>query len=327
MNAYAAVAALVAVSFLSALCSGMETGLYALDRIRLRIRAEEGDRRARRLLAAASAPAVSVSALLLANNVLNYFATDVASAALDHALPSMDVLSRQIADTLLLSPFLFVCCDLAPKDAFMRAPWRLMRLFEPFLTFVRGSCGTLVRPLLALFARFGRRDETKATDFLERAGLGRLLTEEQEIETLSPAQRRLAERVLRLRHVKVEERMTPIAGVVWVPADASAEAVAAAGLRCGKSRIPVRATPRGAFAGYVNVVDAVVAADAGEGDRPGFAGARLHELPFVARRSTVASALVRFQRRRRPLMQVLAAEGEPVGILAASDLVDALFDP
>jgi CBS domain containing-hemolysin-like protein len=319
-------AALLALTFLSALCSGMETGLYALDRVRLQLRGEDGDGRARRLFAAAQRPAATVAALLVANNVVNYFVADAASRALDEVVTTRHVLVRQVVDTLLVAPFLFICGDLAPKDAFLRAPHRLMRRFEPFLTGVRLAGGVVLAPLLWLAEKLRGGDDESGSDF-DRAAIGRMFNEEAEVAALSPAQRRLAERVLRLRQSRVEERMTSLDRVAAVAAEATADAVAALGAKVGKSRLPVRASGEAAFVGYVNVADALAAVGEGDGERPGFAGRALHELPKIPLRATISSALVRFQRRRRPLMQVVTREGRAAGILAASDLVDALFDP
>lgn len=326
MSDVAPVLILLGLTFLSALCSGMETGLYALDRVRLQLRAEDGDGRARRLLGAAAKPASTVASLLFANNVVNYFVADAASRALDGVLPPANVLVRQLVDTLLIAPFLFICGDLGPKDAFLRAPQRLMLLFEPFLTAVRVVGGFAIKPLLMIVERLGRRDDD-GVGALDRAAVGRLFNEEAEVAALSPSQRRLAERVLRLRLARVDERMTPLERVASVAHDADAETVASLGAAVGKSRLPVRAAGNGGFDGYVNVADAVAASEAGDGRTAGFVAQHRHELPKIPLKANISSALVRFQRRRRPLMEVVTRDGRTAGILAASDLVDALFDP
>ncbi len=328
MNEYLPLLLLLFLTFLSALCSGMETGIYALDRVRLQLRADDGRGRVRRLLAAAAKPASTVASLLFANNVVNYFAADAASRALDGLLPSTNVLLRQLLDTLLIAPFLFICSDLGPKDAFLRAPQRLMLLFEPFLTAVRIVGGLAIKPLLMIVDRIGRRDDDEDDGAaFDRAAIGRLFTEEAEVAALSPAQRRLAERVLRLRLARVDERMTPLDRVAFVPHDADAETVAHLGAAVGRSRLPVRSAGNEGFAGYVNVADAVAVTSAGGGRDADFIGRHLHDLPKIPLKANISSALVRFQRRRRPLMQVVTRDGRPAGILAASDLVDALFDP
>jgi putative hemolysin len=321
------IASLALLTAMSALCSGLETGLYAVDRVRLQIRAEEGDRRARRLLAAAARPATTVAALLVANNIVNYFVSVSASSALDHVLPVSQDVVRRLVDTAVITPILFVFGDLGPKDAFLRRPTLLMRRYEPALTFVRSLGALVATPLLALAERFGggRGGAHEASRF-DRAAIGRLLSEEAEIAGLSPAQRRLATRVLQLRQARVEERMTPVSKVAEVSTDASAAEVVRVGVQARKSRLPVRAPGAAAYAGYVSVTDAAVVAGEDDEHAPGFAEARLHGLPRVLARTEVGKALVGFQRRRKPIMQVVDADGRATGLLAASDLVDALFE-
>jgi putative hemolysin len=312
---------------LSALCSGMETGLYALDRLRARIRAEEGDARSARLLSAAARPVVAVTAILTANNIVNYFVSDSADAVLDRVMPTTDLLLRQLADALVVAPVLFVVAELGPKDAFLRAPNRLMRAFEPVLTTLIATLGLTLRPALAFFGRYLKDEEGDATATLDRASLGRLLTETEDAASLSPSQRRLAERVLLLKHVRVEERMTPRAEVRCVAALATPKDAADIGRRFGKSRIPIVSIDGKTFEGYVNTVDAAALTEA-EGAEDAATLERLaHRLPVISRKATVAAAMVGFQVKRKPLFQVVDGEGRTVGLLAASDLVDALFEP
>jgi putative hemolysin len=325
MTLLEAAVALVLLTALSALCSGLETGLYGFDRVRIRLRAEEGDRRARRLLAAAARPAATVVSLLVANNIFNFFASTASSRLLELAAPGEGGLGRGLLDAALLTPFLFVFGELAPKTAFLRAPTRRMRRFEPALTLIRGVGAVIVAPVLALVERIGGAKDDDGGSHFDRAAIGRLLTEEAEIAGLSPAQRRLAERVLRLRQAVVEERMTPLAQVVEAPASATAAEVVRLGAAAEKSRLPVRAPGAPSYLGSVSVTDAAIAAE--ESDAAGYAAAHVHELPMIPARGEVASALARFQRRRKPLMQVVDRKGRAVGLLAASDLVNALFEP
>ncbi len=73
-------ALLIACMALSALLSGMETGLYVLNKIRLDLRAEAGSRRARILRDLLSNPGDLLATLLLGNSIANYGATFAVSA-------------------------------------------------------------------------------------------------------------------------------------------------------------------------------------------------------------------------------------------------------
>ena len=57
---------------LSALCSGLEIGLYTINRVRLAVRSGRGDRRAVRLDRELRDPGRSLTTLLIGNNIANY---------------------------------------------------------------------------------------------------------------------------------------------------------------------------------------------------------------------------------------------------------------
>ena len=60
---------------LSALYSGLETGLYTVNKIRLDVRASSGIASANRLLALIDRPTRMLAVLLVCNNVANYLAS------------------------------------------------------------------------------------------------------------------------------------------------------------------------------------------------------------------------------------------------------------
>ena len=101
----------------SAIFSGLETGLYVVDRVRLAVRAGRGDRNAVRLEAEVEEPERLLSALLIANNAANYAGSLGIAAIL-----SMFVVSEWTIvglNTLLVVPLLFVFGETIPKDLFL----------------------------------------------------------------------------------------------------------------------------------------------------------------------------------------------------------------
>jgi putative hemolysin len=312
-------AAFVVLLAASGILAGLETGLYSLERVRLEVGAAKGDTASRRLLAILSNPASALCAILLATNVAHYVLAHLADGLVHAAAPVGDELTRKILDTALLGPILFVFGDLFPKNLFMKAPVGLMRTFEPVLSALRFVFLPLTKPLVRLA---GSRFEGAADrdSLFDRGGIHFLLTADDESAQLTEGQRRLAERVLALRSVRVQDRMIPLRRTSAVPAGATAAEIVAEGARSGHSRLPVFAPDRSRFLGYVNVIDAAAA-----GPEFGLKEA-LHELPEFPCDLPVTAALYRLQRAGRPIAAVTGPDGRSVlGIVAVSDIVSALF--
>jgi Mg2+/Co2+ transporter CorB len=69
----------------SALYSGMETGAYTLNRVRLQVLADRGQRRALTLRHLLDRPATLLATLLIGNNVTNYMGTAALAVLLEAA--------------------------------------------------------------------------------------------------------------------------------------------------------------------------------------------------------------------------------------------------
>nr|MBC8202132.1 DUF21 domain-containing protein [Planctomycetota bacterium] len=72
---YIAIGVTVLGVLLSALYSGLETGLYTINKIRLDVRALSNVASAKRLLEILDRPARMLAVLLVCNNIANYLAS------------------------------------------------------------------------------------------------------------------------------------------------------------------------------------------------------------------------------------------------------------
>ena len=315
--------ALCAGFVLSAIFSGTETGLYSLERVRLQVRAAEGDRRSARLLAVLERPAAAICTLLVANNIVNYAVSWLSGRLLEEATGhGLSAIRLEVLNTLTLVPVLFVLGELVPKDLFLHHPARLVPRFQPMLEGVGLVLRPLVAGLLALTNLLTRGDGQEIRGRLfRRDALARILTREDEAEHLNPTQRALAGSLLRLEHVRVRDRMVPLAGVASVRDDADRDAIVREGARTHRSRLLITgAGPRDVL-GYLSVLDA--AFDAGPDD---CAASLARTLPVCQAEETLTAALARLQRERRPLALVRAGS-DPVGIITISDIVSMLLTP
>jgi putative hemolysin len=309
-----------ATLLLAAIFSGMETGIYSLERVRLEVAAARGDRVARRLLDLTTRPAAALCALLLATNVAHYLLADFADAMVAGAAPDLDEIGRKVLDTLILGPVLFVFGDLLPKNVFMRAPGGLMRTFLPVLWLLNLVFRPFTYPIVKLAARAEDADLPANSSIFDRGSIHFLLTADEESTRLTGPQREVAERVLTLRSLRVQDRMIPLKRVAAIREGASAADIVAVGARSGHSRLPIFDGAGRSFVGYVSVIDAATAAG------PFDLTAHRHDLPAVPCDLPVTAALYRLQRAGRPIAAVVTPDGRTtLGIVAVSDIVAALF--
>lgn len=96
---------------LSALCSGAETGFYALNPLKLRHAARQSAS-ALLLLRVIRSPAGLLATLLIANNAAN----DLLVQAGISVAQSLGVADAAFWSTLLLLPVVFIFCDMLPKQ-------------------------------------------------------------------------------------------------------------------------------------------------------------------------------------------------------------------
>lgn len=201
---------------LSALMSGMETGVYGLNMVRLHIRAGRRDgsresRRARSLLAEVEPLERVLAAILIGNNAANYAGAIAISAAL--SATNLSEWGVVIVNAAVLTPLLFIFGETLPKDTFRASADRLLPPLAGVLRALRlGLTATLALPVVRLFGLgvsrvfAGADAEAVAT---ARGRLLALLLEGRRSGALSTAQTNLVERAGLLRRRRVEKIMTP----------------------------------------------------------------------------------------------------------------------
>lgn len=158
---------LLAAGALSALCSGAETGLYALNPLKVRHRARESAAAAL-LLRALRSPAGLLATLLVAGNLANDLVVQVVIRMFEAA----EVARAELLAALLLTPLMFLLCDVLPKTWFAHHAEDGMPLVAPPLMVLRYLLLPLTLPLQGL-ARLleGRREESAVLGRQEWAAL------------------------------------------------------------------------------------------------------------------------------------------------------------
>jgi putative hemolysin len=301
----------------SALCSGLETGLYVVNRVRLAVRAGRGERRAARLERELERPDRLLATLLIANNAANY-AGSLGVAAVIETLVA-PIWAVVVLNTLVVVPILFVLGETVPKDLFRTRADQWTPRFVTGLTVAR-TIFTVVGlvPLFAVISNLvrwliGERSEDVGSP---RARVTRFIRESHASGSLSEAQLDLADRAMAMRRRTVSGEMTPWRQVVTVSLHEHSVDGRSVARRTLRSRLPV--LDRGRVVGVVEVQDLLL----NGGD---LVAATNSMVPRFTPTTPAFAALESLRRQRRPVGIVEDASGRPLGLVTLKDLVEPLL--
>jgi len=305
---------IVVCVLVSAVFSGVEAGLWSLNRVRLRTQRDRGDRAAVRLYDLVTRPTELFATVLLATSLANILALALATRL---AVERLGDGGYWVVGLLGLPCFLMIT-ELLPKAIFRRFPYRALAFFGGLLQVSR----VLFLPVLWLMRRMGAFRESdrkgRRNIFVGRQEMKSAAREGERLGTVTAAERRLIHSVIDLGGVRLGDLMVPMDRVVSVAKGTSIEEAIALGMRSDVDRLPVRDAD-GAMVGLVHVLDLLYdkRADA--------------TVDHYLRRMVVAPAeesafalLRRLRAARLSLATVVDRNGRPLGIVGSEDILDPL---
>lgn len=208
----------------TALLSGLETGVYRLNRVKLELRAVRGPRAwAAGLL---KRETEHPERLLASNLVMNIFFGDLAATGASALLAARGYSDTTIVliNAAILTPVFFVFVESIPKELFRLEADRLTYRFAPFLVAVRvlltyTGVLWLVRHLSSAVTRLVGGEGEKGLESTARERVATMLKETAATGVLSESQAGLVDRALAFRAIPVVEEMVPWSDVRSVPVE------------------------------------------------------------------------------------------------------------
>jgi CBS domain containing-hemolysin-like protein len=305
----------------SALYSGMETGAYSLNRIRLHILDHEGWRSAHTLRTLLDRPTLLLSTLLIGNNLTNYLGT--ASLAVILQSQGLNEWESIVLNTILVTPILFIFGETLPKDLFAAHADRLMYTLYRALTISRWIFSiTGFNAMINAFSHLAMKligGVAHASPFHPRRQVQWLVREGVGYGVVSDEQSALVDRVLGLAERTVRDEMVPWSQVLTVNEQDPAQTLWTLANRTSRSRFPV-VDARGQVVGLLNLVEALVRPR----EQCPRAGALMEKVYWVDARTPLRRALSQLQRDHIALAVVADERGQPVGVVSIKDLVEPL---
>jgi putative hemolysin len=312
--------ALVCVA-LSFLFSGMEAGVLALNRFRIRQLMRSGDRRAAVLHGFLQNPEDFLWTILVGNTVVNFVIFSLGFVQLQKGVGH-----RPIVETVvfLAGVFLFyIVCELAPKTLFQRYPNRLsLALAFPFRWIHR-----LLSPLTSVAEWFSR-------GLLHWTGgrtyTGRLFGSREELRfvmqeaapDLTREEKLMINRVLDLPNRRVRHVMVPMASVTVVPANAPMREVLAICRDRNFTRVPAFDPQTRRIAGVVNLGHILYLTDF---DPAKPAREYLQPALLLPEDLLLEAALRRMQHTGWRQAVVLGPDNRETGIISLHDVFKVIF--
>lgn len=296
---------------LSFFFSGIESAVMSVSRVRVRHAADEGGRRAARLLRLIEDRDALLGAVTVANHAANLAAFIIITWKLILALGAWGY----AAGFLIALPVFLIGLEVVPKTLFRRYPFRMLIHLYPLVMIA----GWFRFPFKAIRA-IQRGGEADQDELRVREDLKNLTASLASQKLLSPASAALIARVIDFKRWKTEDVMVPLSRTAAVPPDLLVnDAVHLASGR-GLSVLPVM-DATGGFAGVLEILEL-------PGRLPPGRIVRQHMRP-AEETTTATPALETLQRLRKRGRTVAivrdAVTGKPVGLVSEENLLAPLL--
>lgn len=306
--------------FGSALFSGMETGAYRLNRVRLYVFAAQGRSSAKSLERIVAKPASLIGTLLIGNNLCNYAGT----AGLGILLATMElpVWQAVLINTVLVTLVLFIFGETLPKDLFAAHGDTLMYPLAKLLVFLRALfTWTGLLPIVVAISVVAIRLVGKAEGgaLTPRKRVEQMVREGAGVGLISNEQTELAQRALALSKRRVLAECTPWSRVITTRELLDRKGLCEMVEKTPRSRMPV-VDRRGRIVGVVDMIDALLIDEA---DSTPVRSA-MQPAVYLPASTTVRQALSLMQREHIGMAIVRRPDGKPAGVVTMKDLVEPL---
>ncbi|HZM05846.1 MAG TPA: CNNM domain-containing protein [Candidatus Saccharimonadales bacterium] len=306
---------------LSFLFSGMETGVLALNRFRVRQLVRTGQRRAAVLHRFLRNPENFLWTILVGNTVVNFIIFSLGAIQLHDWLGDRPL---RLALAFVPAVFIFyIVCELAPKTLFQRYPNRLaLSLALPFRVIHR-----ILAPLVEVADWFSRglQHWTGAKAFT-----GRLFGSRDELRFvmqesapgLTSEEKTMINRVLDLPNLRVRHVMVPLVNTTLAPSSLPLRQVLALCRERRLTRVPVTDPATARINGLINLEHILYRDDVD----PGKMARDYMQAPFfLPEELHLEEALRRMQHSGSRLAVVLGPNHFETGIVTLQDILKVIF--
>ncbi|MBO7148843.1 MAG: HlyC/CorC family transporter [Clostridia bacterium] len=301
----------------SAFFSATETAFLSFNKIKMKTAAQDGDKKAQKVLDLFERYDKLISTVLIGNNIVNIAASSIATVLFISILGNA---KGPTVATIAVTVIVLIFGEITPKRVAKEMPEKVAMITYPLIKLLT----ILLTPLTFIFSLW-QTLVTKVFKFKEESGM----TEDELITIVDEAQQEggidedegeLIRSAIEFNDVEVRDIITPRVDVSAVPADATVEEIASVFYETGYSRLPVYNNTIDDIVGILHEKDFYYMRHKGVRDFSSAVGKAV----YVSEHIQISDLLKMFQKEKAHMAVVLDEFGGTLGICTLEDIIEEL---
>lgn len=305
--------------FLSAFFSSSETALVTVNKIRMKNLAENGDKRAAKVLKVTSDSGKMLSAILIGNNIVNIFASSLATIL---AIDIFGDIGSGIA-TGALTLVILIFGEVTPKTmATIKADAMALAIagIIDILMFVLTPVIFIINQLASVVLWILHVNPNEADKAMTEDEIRTIVDESQESGAIEDEEREMIHNVFDFGDSLAKEVMIPRIDMTFVHVDASFEELIEIYRENKYTRLPVYEESTDHVIGIINMKDVILI----ENEEDFSIRHILREPYFTYEHKNTSDLFVEMRKSSIPLAIVLDEYGVTAGLVTLEDLLEEI---
>ena len=310
---------LIVLLMLSGFFSSAETALTTANRIRIRTQAERGDKNARILLKILDQPDKMLSVILVGNNIVNLYASSLATTFTIHVVGSR---AMGIA-TGILTLLVLVFGEITPKTVATHSADTMALKIAPvirFLMIVLTPLVIIVNVLAGAVMKLLHTDRENTKETLTEEELRTIVQVGHEEGVIEKEEQQMIDNVFDFGDTIARDVMIPRIDMTWVPEDADYDTVLSVFREDKYTRMPVCRESADTVVGIINVKDLLLR-DPG---KPFRIADCMREPLFTHERKKTSELMREMRKNYTNIAIVLDDYGVTAGMVTMEDLLEEI---
>lgn len=310
---------LVVLLILSAFFSSAETALTTTNRIRMMTLADEGNKRAARVLKITDDSGKMLSAILIGNNIVNLTASSIATSL---AIRLFGNVGAGIA-TGILTVLILIFGEISPKTLATIHAEKLAMAYSgiiQLLMTVLTPVIIIINKLSIVFLQLLRVNPEKSKNIITEAELKTIVDVSHESGVIETGEREMIHNVFDFSDATAKEIMTPRIDMTFVSCNSTYRDILEIYRENHYTRIPVYEETTDNVIGILNMKDLLLYEDIGH-----FSVKKIMREPFFTyEQKNTAELFVEMQGKSINLAIVLDEYGLTAGMVTMEDLLEEI---
>ena len=308
---------LIALILLSAMFSATETAFTSINRARLKARAQEGKKRAEKVLKIVDDYDKILFTMLIGNNIVNITATTIAALLF---ISLIGAETGPTVSTIVLTVAVLIFGEIVPKtfakeypEKFAEFSYNFVRLFTVLL-YPLAMLFTGLKWLIAKIFRF------KGEEGLNEEELLNIVEEANEDGTIDDNETELISSAIEFHDSEAGDILIPRVNVVAIPMDMPMNKIKEVFFKNAYSRLPVYNETIDKIVGMIHERDFFTALDGGEKSIAGI----IKKTAIATEHMKISTLLKNMQKQKVHLAVVVDEYGGTLGIVTLEDILEEL---